>query len=78
MGIRPVNEHEAILAQLTLGVDKDGKCFVEVASHTPAILRKTLDDWDPNYQETHPLVNLSAHANKLLEEVVEELEEYAR
>lgn len=61
----------ALLAQFTVELSQDGKVYLENKSVNPEIFRKTMDEWNQDYEGTLSLTNLLREFKREFEELVE-------
>ena len=62
---------EALLAQFTVELSQDGKVYLENKSVNPEVFRKTMDEWNQDYEGTLSLTNLLREFKREFEELVE-------
>ena len=61
----------ALLAQFTVELSQDGKVYLENKSVNPEVFRKTMDEWNQDYEGTLSLTNLLREFKREFEELVE-------
>ena len=60
----------ALLAQFTVELSQDGKVYLENKSVNPEVFRKTMDEWNQDYEGTLSLTNLLREFKREFEELV--------
>ena len=59
------------MAQFTVELSQDGKVYLENKSANPEVFRKTMDEWNQDYEGTLSLTNLLREFKREFEELVE-------
>ena len=69
--IQKKSKNRALLAQFTVELSQDGKVYLENKSVNPEVFRKTMDEWNQDYEGTLSLTNLLREIRREFEELTE-------
>ena len=69
--IQKKSKNRALLAQFTVELSQDGKVYLENKSVNPEVFRKTIDEWNQDYEGTLSLTNLLREIRREFEELTE-------
>ena len=69
--IQKKSKNRALLAQFTVDLSQDGKVYLENKSVNPEVFRKTMDEWNQDYEGTLSLTNLLREIRREFEELTE-------
>ena len=69
--IQKKSKNRALLAKFTVELSQDGKVYLENKSVNPEVFRKTMDEWNQDYEGTLSLTNLLREIRREFEELTE-------
>ena len=69
--IQKKSKNRALLAQFNVELSQDGKVYLENKSVNPEVFRKTMDEWNQDYEGTLSLTNLLREIRREFEELTE-------
>ena len=66
----------ALLAQFSVELSQDGKVYLENKSVNPEVFRKTMDEWNQDYEGTLSLTNLIREFKREFEDLKEKAHKF--
>ena len=67
---------EVVLSSVELKLNASGELCVDISTVNPEQLKRALDDWSPDYQNTESIVSTVRESNRLVRLLARQLELY--